>query len=181
MCAKISYIEISAVAVDENAFGQYGARDNTWKVFLGQMMHPVGTENQMMGQIEVVKASVGIRIIRRAYNQSAVDSVRLLMSRVTVVEVSAFIFDVERVAELFTERNRALRDVGSAIHELSFLLENSVPVNAGRGAFRFVRQIHNHDVVFTDVNRRPWQFKVDAEKAAFHSVGKHAFRFKTAG
>lgn len=155
------------------------------------MVHPIFGWNQMLGEIKVVKFLVWIIFLVISNDESALNTVGFLMSRMCVVKVRACILSMKSITELCSERNWALNSVRNAcliinlttwqfepdlshirhsVHELCSSLSNAMPVNCRCNAFSFVREINYDNISFADVNGRSRKLKVDCQKASAYSV-----------
>lgn len=62
-------------------------------------MHPIRHHHRVLWQVKVVGLSIRIVLVKAANYQRTVYAIGLLMTRVRVVEVRAFVGGVEAVAE----------------------------------------------------------------------------------
>lgn len=122
----------------------------------------------------IVLVGVGVLFDRSSRYQRTVNTVGLLMTGVGMIEMRSFVVGMERVTELGTESDRALRDVRNAVHELRVDLANAVPVERGSCALRLVREVDHDDIIPADVNARTRKLEIYAQIAAKNTVAEGA-------
>jgi hypothetical protein len=153
------------------------------------MMHPVVDNHNVFRQVVVVKFSIRKRLIGSAHYQRTKNTVRLLMTAVAVIEVSALVISCESVSEAIAIWNGTLRisviceshaddfihthlrEIRRAVEMLrSTDLSHPVPVNARGYAVSVICEVNDDDVVLAHLYCWTWQLKIDAEEAAIDAI-----------
>lgn len=164
-----------ALAVNEQRFGILASVDGqSSRVPLGGVLvEPVTDQHDVRRQIEVVQVAVGIPGRGLTHDDTAVETVHLLETRVSVPEVSTGV-SCPLVSERVALLDGTLRDEGDAVVVLGSSLPDSVPVQSALHALHVVLDVNDDLVVLADLDTGTGDHPVGGQDSSLHSIGQDA-------
>lgn len=164
-----------ALAVNEERLGILASvySQSTWISFGGIFVQPITDHHDVGGQIKVIQVAVGISGRRLTDNNTAVHTVHLLKTCVSVPEMGSRI-TCPLISERVSLLNWTLRNKRYSIVVLGSSLPDSVPMDSRLHALHMVLHIDNHLVVFAHLNTGSRDHPVRRQDTTFHAIGQHA-------
>lgn len=139
----------------------------------GVFVQPVADQHDVGGQIEVVQVTVGVPGRRLPDDDTPVETVHLLETRVRVPEVSSCV-SCPLVTERVSLLDGTLGDEGDSVVVLGSTLPDSVPVKSGLHALHVVLDVDDNLVVLADLNTGTGDHSVGGEHSTLDTIGQHA-------